>query len=350
MKAEITIGSKKIGSGHPCFLIAEMSGNHNMDFERAKAIIREAKQAGADAVKLQTYTADTITLRSDKSYFDTGAGLWANRKLYELYDQAYTPWEWQPKLKEFADREGIYLFSSPFDVTAVDFLEKMDVLAYKIASFEICDIPLLKRAAQTKKPVLISTGTAHLADIELAVQTCEEAGNPNVVLLKCTSEYPAAYEDMNLKMIPGLKQIFSCPIGLSDHSMGDEAALAAAALGADVIEKHFTLKRADGGVDSAFSMEAEEFAAMAQRIRNIELALGSSAYRLTKGQEAARHGGRSLFAAADIKAGEPFTPQNIRSVRPGIGLHTKYYEELLTKRAKKDIEAAEPLRMGDVEW
>ena len=351
MKTEIVIGGKKIGSANPCFIIAEMSGNHNMDFERAKTMIREVKKAGADAVKLQTYTADTITLRSDKSYFDTATDcLWGGMKLYQLYEKAYTPWEWQPKLKEVADEEGILLFSSPFDGTAVDFLEKMDVPAYKIASYEIGDIPLIEKAARTGKPIILSTGIARLSDIDLAVRTCEKAGNYNIILLKCTSEYPAVYPDMNLNMISGLKQMFGCPVGLSDHSMGDEVDIAAVAVGADVIEKHFTLKRSDGGVDSEFSMEMEEFAAMVRRIRNVEAAMGQSAYRLTAEQDQARVGARSLFAAEGIKEGEMFTPQNVRSVRPGIGLHTKYYNEIIGKRARKDIEFAEPLQMEDVEW
>lgn len=347
----VKIGNKMIGEGCPCFVIAEMSGNHNMDFNRAVTMIREAKKAGADAVKLQTYTADTITLNSDKKYFYTDEdSLWSNMTLHQLYEQAYTPWEWQPKLKQVADEEGILLFSSPFDLTAVDFLEKMNVPAYKIASYEINDIPLIKKAAQTGKPLIISTGIAEMEDIDLAVRTCRSVGNNQIVLLKCTSEYPAVYEEMNLNMMSGLKQVFGYPVGLSDHSMGDEIDIAAVALGANVIEKHFTLKRSDGGVDSEFSMEIEEFANMMRRIRNVELSLGDRIYEVTEKQGQGKRFSRSLFAAEDIKEGEIFTENNMRSVRPANGLHTKYYEEILGKRATHDIEFAEPLKMSDVEW
>lgn len=351
MRSELMIGDKHVGNGAPCFIIAEMSGNHNMDFNRAATLIREAKRAGADAVKLQTYTADTITLNSDKPYFYTDEdSLWSNMTLYQLYKTAYTPWEWQPKLKKIADEEGILLFSSPFDFTAVDMLEEMNVPAYKIASYEINDIPLLKKVAQTGKPIIISTGIAEMADIDLALKTCEAEGNDQIILLKCTSEYPAVYDEMNLNMMSGLKQIFGCPVGLSDHSMGDAVDIAAVAVGADVIEKHFTIKRSDGGVDSEFSMEITEFADMVQRIRNVEAALGKKAYELTPKQAEGKRVSRSLFAACDIKAGDLFTGMNIKSVRPGNGLHTKYYEEILGKRAKCDIEFAEPLKMEDVEW
>ena len=351
MRKKICIGDKYVGEGQPCFIIAEMSGNHNMDFERAATMIREAKQAGADAVKLQTYTADTITLNSDKPYFFTDEdSLWSNMTLHQLYEKAYTPWEWQPKLKEIADKEGIMLFSSPFDVTAVDFLEKMNVPAYKIASYEINDIPLIRRVAQTGKPVIISTGIAYMEDIDLALRTCREEGNDQVILLKCTSEYPAVYEEMNLNMISGLKSTFGCPVGLSDHSMGDEVDIAAVAIGADVIEKHFTLKRSDGGVDSEFSMEITELADMIQRIRHAEAAFGQTSYDITEKQAEGRRVSRSLFVAADIKKGEFFTTENIRSVRPGNGLHTKYYEQILGKRAKTDISFAEPLKMEHIEW
>lgn len=351
MSNQIRIGDKMVGEGAPCFIIAEMSGNHNMDFNRAVTMIREAKKAGVDAVKLQTYTADTITLDSDKKYFYTDDdSLWSHMTLHQLYEKAYTPWEWQPELKKVADEEGILLFSSPFDLTAIDFLEKMDVPAYKIASYEINDIPLIKKAAQTGKPMIISTGIAELEDIDLAVRTCKSVGNDQIILLKCTSEYPSVYEEMNLNMMAGLKQVFGCPIGLSDHSMGDEIDIAAVALGAKVIEKHFTLKRSDGGVDSEFSMEIEEFADMVRRIRNVESSFGSSTYGVTEKQAQGKRFSRSLFAAADIKAGEVFNEKNVRSVRPYDGLHTKYYEEIIGKKATRDISFADPLKMNDVEW
>lgn len=347
----IKIAGKKIGKNRPTFIIAEMSGNHNMDYDRAVEIIKAAKYAGVDAIKLQTYTADTITLNSNKECFWTDkSSLWAGMTLHELYEQAYTPWEWQPKLKQLADELGIILFSSPFDGTAVDFLEEMNVPAYKIASYEINDIPLIRKTAETGKPILISTGIAELADIELAVRTCREAGNEQIILLKCTSEYPAPYEGMNLRMIPNLAETFECVSGLSDHSLGDEIALSAVALGANVIEKHFTLSRADGGVDSAFSMEVEEMKTMVERIRHVEMALGKVTYQLTEKQVEAKKGSRSLFVAIPIKKGEIFTEKNVRSVRPGIGIPTKYLDEILGKCAAKDLDYAEPLQYGDIEW
>ena len=351
MNKTIKIGNREVGPGKPCFVIAEMSGNHNQSYERAEELVRAAAKAGADAIKLQTYRADTITLDSDKPYFRTGEqSLWSGTTLYKLYEEAYTPWEWQPKLKKLADELGILCFSSPFDETSVDFLEEMDVPAYKIASFEICDIPLLKKVARTGKPIIMSTGIATMGDIERAIETCHEEGNDDVILLKCTSEYPAPFSEMNLKMIPNMAETFGCPSGLSDHSLGDEVAIAAVAQGACVIEKHMTLKRAEGGVDSAFSMEAEEMAAMVERIRHVEEALGVVDYRLTEVQKREKKGQRSLFATKDIKAGEIFTPENVKSVRPGAGLHTMYYEEILGKKATRDIEFADPLSFGDVKW
>ena len=351
MERTIKLGGKKIGPGQPTFIIAEMSGNHNMDYDRAVEIVKAAKYAGVDAIKLQTYTADTITLNSPKECFKTSdTSLWAGMTLHELYQQAYTPWEWQPKLKQVADELGILLFSSPFDHTAVDFLEEMDVPAYKIASFEINDIPLIQKVAKTGKPILISTGIADMGDIELAIQTCKEAGNEQVILLKCTSEYPAPYEEMNLRIIPNMKETFECVVGLSDHSLGDEIAIAAVALGANVIEKHFTLSRKDGGVDAAFSMEIEEMKSMVERIRHMELALGNASYAVTEKQKEAKKGSRSLFIAEAMKKGDVFTEKNVRSVRPGIGLHTKYWEEILGKRATRDLDYATPLNYGDIEW
>lgn len=347
MNRIIHIADRKVGEKFPCFIIAEMSGNHNMDYDRAVEIVRAAKRAGADAIKLQTYTADTITLDSDKEYFKTGH-IWEGTTLHKLYQQAYTPWEWQPELKKVADDLGIVLFSSPFDDTAVDFLEQMNVPAYKIASYEIVDIPLIRKVAQTGKPIMISTGIADKEDIELAVKTCNEEGNDNVILLKCTSEYPAPYEDMNLRTIPLMQDAFSCCCGLSDHSMGDELAIAAVAMGAKVIEKHFTLKRSDGGVDSSFSMEETEFAQMVARIRNVEKAMGIATFDLSQKQQEEQKGGRSLFICKDIKQGEVFTKENIRSVRPGYGLHTKYYDQIIGKHAARDLEFAEPLHMKDV--
>ncbi len=348
---QVMLGNKIIGENAPAFIIAEMSANHNMEYSRAEAILHAAKEAGVDAVKLQTYTADTITLNSDKKYFRTrDNSLWSGTTEYKLYEKAYTPWEWQPKLKELADKIGIILFSSPFDLSSVDFLEEMDVPAYKIASPEIVDIPLIKKCAQTGKTIIISTGVASIGDIERAVDVCRQEGNENVILLKCTAEYPSPYSQMNLKTIKNMEETFGCPAGLSDHSLGDEIAIAAVAMGAKVIEKHITLHRADGGVDSAFSMEAEEMKRMVERIRHVEQAMGIVQYEYIGTNNEKKRRGRSLFVSADIKKGERFTEKNIRSVRPGDGLHTKYYFDVLGKRATRDLSFAEPLQMGDVEW
>lgn len=348
---QVMLGNKIIGENAPAFIIAEMSANHNMEYSRAEAILHAAKEAGVDAVKLQTYTADTITLNSDKKYFRTrDNSLWSGTTEYKLYEKAYTPWEWQPKLKELADKIGIILFSSPFDLSSVDFLEEMDVPAYKIASPEIVDIPLIKKCAQTGKTIIISTGVASIGDIERAVDVCRQEGNENVILLKCTAEYPAPYSQMNLKTIKNMEETFGCPAGLSDHSLGDEIAIAAVAMGAKVIEKHITLHRADGGVDSAFSMEVEEMKRMVERIRHVEQAMGIVQYEYIGTNNEKKRRGRSLFVSADIKKGERFTEKNIRSVRPGDGLHTKYYFDVLGKRATRDLSFAEPLQMGDVEW
>ena len=349
MRKEIVIGNKKIGEGHPTFIIAEMSANHNMDFERAKRIIDAAKDAGADAIKLQTYTADTITIDCDNDYFQITQGtLWDGTTLHKLYQQAYTPWEWQKELKEYAESIGLICFSSPFDLTAVDFLEEINVPAYKIASFEITDIPLIRKIARLGKPILISIGIAYLADIELAIKTCLEEGNDQVILLKCTSAYPAKPESMNLKTIPSMQVTFDCMAGLSDHSFGSAVAVAAVALGAKVVEKHMTLKREDGGVDSQFSMEAHEFKEMCEQIRIAEKAIGCVNYDLTYEQKREREHSRSLFVVEDINEGEVFTEKNIRSIRPGSGIHTKYYEEILGKKARTGLKKGTPLAWWQV--
>ena len=348
MEKKICIGKRFIGEEAPTYIVAEMSANHNMDFDRAKAIIKAAADAGADAIKIQTYTPDTITIDSDKPAFRT-KGIWEGRTLYELYGKAYTPWEWQQELKEYAISCGIDFFSSPFDLTAVDFLEKLDVPIYKVASFEINDIPFIRKIARTGKPVIMSTGIAYLEDIDMAVRTCQEEGNNKVILLKCISSYPAPYENMNLKVIPNMEQTFDCICGLSDHSMGSEIAVAAVALGAKVIEKHFTLCRADGGEDSQFSMEPQEFGEMVRQIRNVEKALGYPTYELNKEQLESRIYSRSLFVVKDIKAGEKFTEENVRSIRPGIGLHTKHWDDILGKKARCDIEKGTPMDWKYVE-
>lgn len=351
MKKEIYIGGRLVSEEAPAFIIAEMSANHLMDFDRAVAIMRAAKDAGADAIKIQTYTPDSITLNCDAPCFQITQGtIWDGTTLHKLYETAYTPWEWQPELKKTAEEMGLIFFSSPFDLHSVDFLEEMNVPAYKVASPEITDIPLLKRIAGTGKPVIISTGIAYMADIELALRTCREAGNEQVILLKCTSAYPSPYEDINLRAIPSMQESFDCILGLSDHTMGSAVPGAAVALGARVVEKHLTLRRADGGADAAFSMEPEEFGQMVVDIRRIEKALGKAAYDLTEKQEKTRTYSRSLFVAEDMKAGELFTPENLRSVRPGCGLHTRYYEEILGKRIARDAVLGTPMSWDLVDF
>lgn len=351
MDKEIYIGERLISREAPAFIIAEMSANHLMDFDRAVAIIRAAKEAGADAIKIQTYTPDSITLNCDDPCFQITQGtIWDGTTLYKLYETAYTPWEWQPELKKIAEEMGLIFFSSPFDLRSIDFLEKMNVPAYKVASPEITDIPLLKKIAETGKPVIVSTGIAYMADIELALNTCREAGNEQVILLKCTSAYPAPYEDVNLRAIPSMGETFDCITGLSDHTMGSAVAGAGVALGARVVEKHLTLRRADGGADAAFSMEPEEFREMVEDIRRIEKALGRAAYDLTTKQKQTRVYSRSLFVAEDMKAGEIFTPENLRSVRPGCGLHTRYYEEILGKKITRDARMGTPMKWDLVDF
>lgn len=349
MKKKILIGNHEISEQRPTYIIAEMSGNHNMDFDRAKAIIKAASEAGADAIKIQTYTPDTITIDCDDDIFKTQSKIWEGMTLYKLYQTAYTPWEWQKDLMEYALELGLDFFSSPFDLTAVDFLEKLNVPAYKVASFEINDIPLIRKIAETGKPIIISTGIAYLEDIDLALRTCRECGNDNVILLKCVSAYPAPYEEMNLRVLPNMAQTFECLTGLSDHSLGTETAIASVALGGKVIEKHLTLCRNDGGSDAAFSMEPKEFAEMVCQIRNEEKALGHVTYQLTAQQIEQRKGSRSLFVVEDIKKGEVLSDKNVKSIRPGIGLHTKYLEQILGKTAKTDLKKGTPLTWGGIE-
>lgn len=349
MNKEILIGNRKIGLQYPVYIIAEMSANHLMDYNRAREIIKLVKEAGADAVKLQTYTADTITIDCKDEQFQIHGGLWDGETLYSLYQKAYTPWEWQEDLTDYANSLGIDCFSSPFDLTAVDFMNEIGMQAFKVASYEINDIPMIKKIAKSHKPVIISTGTAHLEDIERALTTCTKENNENVVLLKCTSAYPSPYEDMNLNTIPLMRNTFDCIVGLSDHTLGSEVALGAVALGAKVIEKHVTIKRADGGPDGAFSMEIEEFADMVRQIRNLEKALGTATFKLTQNQEDARKGTRSLYVVKDMKEGELFTQENVKSIRPGGGLHTMYYEEILNKQARFDLKKGTPLTWNMVE-
>jgi pseudaminic acid synthase len=341
---DITINDRKVGNGHPVYIIAEMSANHNQDFGRAVKIIEAAKEAGADAVKLQTYTPDTITIDYDNEYFRIKGTIWEGKTLYELYGDAYTPWEWQPKLKQVADKLGLHLFSSPFDHTAVDFLEGMKVPAYKVASFELVDLPLLSKIAATGKPIIMSTGMATISEIDEAVQTVRNAGVKQIALLKCTSAYPALPEEANLNTIPHLAQAFGVVAGLSDHTLGSAVAVASVALGACIVEKHFTLSREDAGPDSSFSMEPKEFKRMVKYIRTVEKALGKVSYKITEKQKDSRVFRRSLFAVKDIRKGEKFTEENIRSIRPGNGLHTRYFKAVLGKKARKNLKKGTPLK------
>ena len=340
----ITINNRRIGPGYPVYIIAEMSANHHQDFDKAVRILEQAKQAGADAVKLQTYTPDTMTLACDNEYFRIGKGtVWEGKNLYELYREAYTPWEWQPKLKRIAGELGLDLFSSPFDATAVDFLEGMDVPAYKIASFEVVDLPLIAYIARTGKPIILSTGMAALGEIEEAVSVIHAAGNHQVALLKCTSAYPAPPEEMNLRTLQHMSEAFDVPTGLSDHTMGSTSAVVAVSLGACIIEKHFTLSRSVSGPDSTFSMEPVEFREMVSAIRTAEKAIGDVSYRISGKQMQSRIFRRSLFVASDIPAGERFSESNIRCIRPANGLHPRYLKDIIGRRSAADVKAGTPL-------
>ncbi len=343
MKKQFKIGNKLIGENCPVMCVAEISGNHLHDYGRAVEIVHAAKEAGADAVKLQTYTADSLSIDCDNEYFQIHGGLWDGMTEYKLYEEASTPWDWQPKLKELAESLGMECFSSPFDFAAVDFMKDCGMPAYKVASYEINDIPLIRRIAALHKPVIFATGVAYPEDIERALQVCKEAGNEEVMLLKCVSAYPTPYEEINLAMIPTLAGKYDCLTGLSDHSMGSVVPIGAVPFGIKMVEKHLTLKRADGGPDGAFSMEPEEFKDMVTGIRIMEKAIGTSAYALTDKQVKERNGSRSLFAVKDIRTGEALTPENVRSIRPGYGLHTMYYEEVLGKKALCDIAKGTPL-------
>jgi len=341
---KIKIGDNTVGEKEPVFIIAELSANHMQDFDVAVDTIHAINDSGADAVKFQTFTPDTITINSDRSYFHIEQGtLWDGRTLYDLYKEAYMPWEWQPELKKIAEKLGLTCFSSPFDRTAVDFLNKMDVPAYKIASFEITDIPLVEYTASKGKPVIISTGIAELSDIELAVNACKRVGNDQIILLKCTSSYPAPLDSMNLKTIPNMAETFGTAVGLSDHTMGSSVAVASVVLGARVIEKHFILDKSLGGPDSEFSAEPDEFKAMVQAVRDVEKALGDINYDLTDDKIKSRNFSRSLFLVSDMAEGDIFTEENLRSIRPGYGLHPKYLKDILGKKARKSIEKGTPL-------
>jgi len=339
------ISGRKIGPGERPYVIAEMSGNHNQSLARALEIVDAAAANGADAIKLQTYTADTMTLnvRMPGFVIEDPNSLWAGRQLYELYQEAYTPWEWHKPIMDRAATLGLHCFSSPFDASAVDFLESLGVSAYKIASFEIVDLPLIRKAASTGKPMIMSTGMATAGEIEEAVSTAREAGCQDLMILKCTSTYPAKAENTNILTIPHMRAMFGCEVGLSDHTMGSGVAVAAVALGATLVEKHFTLARADGGVDSAFSMEPDELRRLVEDVENARLSLGQVSYGPTPAEIKSLGFRRSLYVARDVKAGEVLTPENVRVVRPGFGLPPKFLESVIGRRASRDAPAGTPV-------
>jgi pseudaminic acid synthase len=340
----IEIGHRRIGPDQPVYIVGELSANHNQNFEEAIRLLDAAKNAGADAVKLQTYTPETITINCNNKYFRVDeATIWEGRNLFELYGEAYTPWDWQPKLKKIADDLGIDLFSTPFDDTAVDFLETLQVPAYKIASFELVDTGLLRRVAQTGKPIIMSTGMATLAEIGEAVSTVRGGGSSPLALLKCTSAYPSPPEEINLRTIPHLGEAFRVPVGLSDHTLGIAVPIAAVALGACIVEKHLTLSRDTPGPDSAFSLEPHEFKAMVEAIRTVEKTLGEVHYGPTQEEAKSRVFRRSLFVVEDMRTGELFTEQNVRSIRPGHGLPPKYLNDVVGRQAALDIKRGTPL-------
>ena len=343
------IGNFTIDDKSPVFIIAELSANHNGSLDNALATIKAAKRAGADCIKLQTYTADTITLDSDKEDFVIKGTIWDRKKLHTLYQEAYTPWEWHEQIYRVAKEEGLICFSSPFDKTAVDLLESLNSPAYKIASFEITDIPLIEYVASKGKPVIISTGIARQEDIELALDACHRMGNYDVALLKWTSSYPAPIEEANMCMVKDLAERYNVISGLSDHTMGSTVPVVATVFGAKIIEKHFIIDRAIGGPDASFSMNEEEFTAMVKAVREAEKASGVVDYNLTEKQAKGRDFSRSLYIAEDIKAGEIFTEKNLRSVRPGFGLHPKYYNQLLGKKATTHLEKGTPMQLDFAE-
>lgn len=346
----IEINNRLLSTKTSTFIIAEISANHNGSLETAKKMIREAKKAGADAVKIQTYTPDTITLDCDNEYFQIKQGtIWDGTTLHKLYEEAYTPWEWHKELMDTAKEENIICFSSPFDKSAVDFLEELNVPAYKIASFEITDIQLIEYVASKKKPIIISTGIAKMSEIQDAVEACRKVGNNDIILLKCTSAYPAPVEEINLKTIPNMSETFNVISGLSDHTLGIEVPIAAVALGAKVIEKHFILDRSIGGPDSEFSLNIDEFAQMVKSIRNVEKALGKVNYKLSYKSLKNREFSRSLFICEDVKKGDVVNEKNIRSVRPGFGLPCKYLKEVLGSTFNSDYKKGTPLRFSHVD-
>lgn len=348
MNNELNINGRIIGNNQPCYIIAEMSANHAGSYERAIEIIKAANDSGADCIKIQTYTPDTMTIDCDNEYFSIKEGTWKGENLYRLYEKAYTPWEWQEGLKNIAEELGMDFLSTPFDKTSVDFLESLDVSFYKIASFELVDIPLIKYIASKNKPIIMSTGMGTLDEIEEAVNAVKSAGNKNLCLLKCSSAYPAIPDDMNLMTMKNLSDTFGVPVGLSDHSLGSIAAVAAVAMGAKVIEKHFCLSRDIENPDASFSMEPQEFKNMVQDVRAAERAIGKVSYKLSYKENQSKIFRRSIFIIKDIRKGEKFTEENIRIIRPGNGLKPKYYDDVLGKIAACYIERGTPLSWDKV--
>lgn len=349
MGNHISINGRIVGDGSPAYIIAEMSANHAGSLERALEMIHVAKEAGADCVKIQTYTPDTMTIDCHNEYFNIERGTWEGENLYSLYQKAYTPWEWQDKLRDEAVKAGIDFLSTPFDNTSVDFLEELGVSFYKIASFELVDIPLLEYIASKNKPIIMSTGMGTFEEIQEAVNAIYSIGNRQLALMKCSSAYPARSEEMNLRTIIDMKERFDIPVGLSDHSMGAFSAATAIAMGANIIEKHFCISRAIKNPDSSFSMEPDEFREMVNQVREVEKAMGKVSYGVSKQEESNACFRRSLFVVEDIKAGEALTPENIRSIRPAYGLKPKHYKEVLGKRAVRDLERGTPLSFEDIE-
>ena len=348
MKKEIKIADKFIGASHQPFVIAEMSGNHNQSLERALEIVEAAAKTGAHALKIQTYTPDTMTLDLDEREFHISdpKSLWAGTSLYKLYGEAYTPWEWHKPIFDRARELGMIAFSTPFDDTSVDFLESLDVPCYKIASFENTDLPLIRRVAATGKPLIISTGMASIAELDDTVKAARGAGCKDLILLKCTSTYPATASNTNIVTIPHMRELFGCEVGLSDHTLGIGVSVVSVALGASVIEKHFTLNRADGGVDSTFSMEPAEMAQLVQEVERAWQAMGQISYGATEAEKKSLVFRRSLYVVKDIKAGELLTNENVRAIRPGLGLPPKYLDHVLGRRVNKDLVRGTPLELG----
>lgn len=338
MNKQFKIKNRLIGGDEPCFIIAELSANHNGSLETAIESVKVAKKAGADAVKLQTFTPDTITLNAKNDDFKIKGTIWEGRYLHDLYQEAYTPWEWHAKLFEMAEDEGLICFSSPFDPTSIDLLEKLNAPAYKIASLEITDIPLIELAASKGKPVIISTGIAEKNDIMLAIDACKSQDNNDIALLKCTTAYPAPIAEANMAMINDMQKTFDVVVGLSDHTIGNTVPLVATVLGAKIIEKHFILDRSVGGPDASFSMDVDEFSSMVKAVREAEAAIGIVDYTLTKKQTEGRDFCRSLYVTEDMKAGEEVTVNNVRSIRPGFGLHPKYYKSILGKKVRMNLQ------------